>query len=466
MTDDFILMLEDGSGATLTTTAVFMEKMMAKRTKNVGDDGERGELLMDVENDDVARRDAWFPGSQSADTKCSSAEFDESDESGGEQNVGLRFDKKRRLSIGGRANNRPLFTESIDSELDDRRLRRQIANCNERRRMQSINAGFQALRQLLPRKDGDKMSKAAILAATAEFIHSLLKEKDKLMEENCAAITKKRRLDTEDSPKTILREEGVGPNVIDCLRTIGNLRNSLQKETQLRMAFEKEMAELRCQLHLSTPSLTVGVLPSFPSPRSTADFSSNSSSSPSSNAAGAFLTPPSDMANKREDLLIELVRQREEQQQLFRPTPVHPSDVQLLTSVITTLASVPPNGLALQQQPDDGTVFMSTNESPIGRKAEAPQPMALMGNHQAATTFGTTRPLFVVQQQTVGSADEFNPAERMGAESSAATISQQNLQALVLAIQHLEGSTIASSPVRNGHPSVVTSPIDSDLVVQ
>lgn len=43
--------------------------------------------------------------------------------------------------------------------VDDKRLRRQIANCNERRRMQSINAGFQALRQLLPHKDGEKMSK-------------------------------------------------------------------------------------------------------------------------------------------------------------------------------------------------------------------------------------------------------------------------------------------------------------------
>lgn len=45
--------------------------------------------------------------------------------------------------------------------LDDRKLRRQIANCNERRRMQSINAGFQALRSLLPRKDGEKMSKVS-----------------------------------------------------------------------------------------------------------------------------------------------------------------------------------------------------------------------------------------------------------------------------------------------------------------
>lgn len=41
---------------------------------------------------------------------------------------------------------------SSENNLEDRRLRRQIANCNERRRMQSINAGFQALRQFLPQR--------------------------------------------------------------------------------------------------------------------------------------------------------------------------------------------------------------------------------------------------------------------------------------------------------------------------
>lgn len=45
------------------------------------------------------------------------------------------------------------------SGVDDKKIRRQIANCNERRRMQSINAGFQTLRQLLPKKDGEKISK-------------------------------------------------------------------------------------------------------------------------------------------------------------------------------------------------------------------------------------------------------------------------------------------------------------------
>lgn len=45
---------------------------------------------------------------------------------------------------------------------DEKKMRRQIANSNERRRMQSINAGFQSLRQLLPHHEGEKLSKVRI----------------------------------------------------------------------------------------------------------------------------------------------------------------------------------------------------------------------------------------------------------------------------------------------------------------
>ena len=38
-------------------------------------------------------------------------------------------------------------------------MKREIANLNERRRMQSINAGFRTLKSLIPRTDGDKLSK-------------------------------------------------------------------------------------------------------------------------------------------------------------------------------------------------------------------------------------------------------------------------------------------------------------------
>lgn len=41
----------------------------------------------------------------------------------------------------------------------DKHLKRQIANCNERKRMQSINTGFVALRAQMPHIQGEKLSK-------------------------------------------------------------------------------------------------------------------------------------------------------------------------------------------------------------------------------------------------------------------------------------------------------------------
>ncbi|XP_055682119.1 uncharacterized protein LOC129789363 [Lutzomyia longipalpis] len=64
---------------------------------------------------------------------------------------------------------------------NDKKMRRQIANSNERRRMQSINAGFQSLRLLLPHHEGEKLSKAAILQQTAEFVYNLEQDKSRLM---------------------------------------------------------------------------------------------------------------------------------------------------------------------------------------------------------------------------------------------------------------------------------------------
>ena len=63
---------------------------------------------------------------------------------------------------------------------DDKRKRRAIANSNERRRMQSINAGFQTLKSLIPHSSGEKLSKACILQRSADFMQFLSNEKDKL----------------------------------------------------------------------------------------------------------------------------------------------------------------------------------------------------------------------------------------------------------------------------------------------
>lgn len=45
---------------------------------------------------------------------------------------------------------------------NEKKMRREIANSNERRRMQSINAGFQSLRSLLPHHEGEKLSKVSL----------------------------------------------------------------------------------------------------------------------------------------------------------------------------------------------------------------------------------------------------------------------------------------------------------------
>ena len=61
---------------------------------------------------------------------------------------------------------------------EERRVRRQIANSNERRRMQSINNGFMSLRTIIPDGHDEKLSKAAVLQQTAAYVRQL--EKDKL----------------------------------------------------------------------------------------------------------------------------------------------------------------------------------------------------------------------------------------------------------------------------------------------
>lgn len=53
----------------------------------------------------------------------------------------------------------------------EKRIRREIANSNERRRMQSINAGFQSLKSLLPHHEGEKLSKVRRTYVTDERIN-------------------------------------------------------------------------------------------------------------------------------------------------------------------------------------------------------------------------------------------------------------------------------------------------------
>ncbi|CAF4130734.1 unnamed protein product [Rotaria magnacalcarata] len=96
---------------------------------------------------------------------------------------------QRRLSSNNSTSSGHVSRLSADmtpnSQLEqEKRVRREIANSNERRRMQSINSGFQNLKVLIPHSCGEKLSKACILQRAADHIKSLENEKLKLQSQN------------------------------------------------------------------------------------------------------------------------------------------------------------------------------------------------------------------------------------------------------------------------------------------
>ncbi|VVC89967.1 transcription factor AP-4 [Leptidea sinapis] len=159
----------------------------------------------------------------------------------------------------------------------EKRIRREIANSNERRRMQSINAGFQALRTLLPRHEGEKLSKAAILQQTAEYIYSLEQEKTRLLSQNCQLKRllnqheggeiplKKRKSEiishvpsiipdsTDDKAKSISPE----PVAVITVSSVpqkketdnGEIKVQLERERRLRRLLEERLSALEAQIY-------------------------------------------------------------------------------------------------------------------------------------------------------------------------------------------------------------------------
>ncbi|XP_021171131.2 transcription factor AP-4 isoform X2 [Fundulus heteroclitus] len=160
------------------------------------------------------------------------------------------FRKTEKEVIGGLCSlaNIPLTPETARDQ--ERRIRREIANSNERRRMQSINAGFQSLKTLIPHSDGEKLSKAAILQQTAEYIFTLEQEKTRLLQQNSqlkriiqelsGSSPKRRRAEEKD--------EGIGsPDILeeekteDLRREMIELRQQLEKERTIRMMLEDQV---------------------------------------------------------------------------------------------------------------------------------------------------------------------------------------------------------------------------------
>ncbi|XP_038214959.1 transcription factor AP-4 isoform X1 [Zerene cesonia] len=164
----------------------------------------------------------------------------------------------------------------------EKRIRREIANSNERRRMQSINAGFQALRTLLPRHEGEKLSKAAILQQTAEYIYSLEQEKTRLLSQNCQLKRllnqheggeiplKKRKSEIiahvpsiipDSTDDTITNTRSPEPVAVITVSSMpqkkdpenGELLVQLERERQLRRLLEERLSALEVQIYPEAP---------------------------------------------------------------------------------------------------------------------------------------------------------------------------------------------------------------------
>ncbi|KAM6155324.1 transcription factor AP-4 isoform 4-T4 [Rhynchocyon petersi] len=182
------------------------------------------------------------------------------------------FRKTEKEVIGGLCSlaNIPLTPETQRDQ--ERRIRREIANSNERRRMQSINAGFQSLKTLIPHTDGEKLSKAAILQQTAEYIFSLEQEKTRLLQQNAqlkrfiqelsGSSPKRRRAEDKD--------EGIGSPDIwedekaeDLRREMIELRQQLDKERSVRMMLEEQLLPPPAPTH--HPTVIVPAPPPPPS---------------------------------------------------------------------------------------------------------------------------------------------------------------------------------------------------------
>ena len=142
--------------------------------------------------------------------------------------------------------------------------------------MQSINTGFNSLRTMLPKHDGEKLSKAAILQHTAEYIDSLEQEKTRLLAQqhqlkrlvtsiiNGQAdikdlhehqLLKKIKIehhnDNDSSDEGICNASPIeAMDSTDDLKTeLIEVRKTVDRERKLRMQLEETIKTLETQLH-------------------------------------------------------------------------------------------------------------------------------------------------------------------------------------------------------------------------
>ncbi|OXA39080.1 Helix-loop-helix protein 11 [Folsomia candida] len=105
----------------------------------------------------------------------------------------------------------------------ERAIRRNVANLNERRRMHSINDGFDVLRNYLPGQGRENLSKAAVLQQTAELVAQLLEERNAVANNDTYGVVKQDR----DEMPVLIPQVRVPPG----LESIPSIKRKVSKGT-------------------------------------------------------------------------------------------------------------------------------------------------------------------------------------------------------------------------------------------
>jgi len=122
--------------------------------------------------------------------------------------------------------------------------------------MQSINAGFSSLRTLLPHHEGEKLSKAAILQQTSDYIYSLEQEKTRLLSQNCQLkrllgqtqhMVEADETDSGPAPKRRLIDTGQ-KLLFEENDEISEIQNKYERERRTRMLLEDKIRTLENQI--------------------------------------------------------------------------------------------------------------------------------------------------------------------------------------------------------------------------
>jgi transcription factor AP-4 len=294
-------------------------------------------------------------------------------------------------------------------QTSEKRIRREIANSNERRRMQSINAGFSSLRNLLPHHEGEKLSKAAILQQTAEYIYSLEQEKTRLLSQNCQLkrllgqtqhVMETDEIDSGPAPKRRLIDTGQKLLFEEENEEIAEIQNKYERERRTRMQLEEKINTLMSQ------------------------FGSGAQGIVTSRSSGLtdMSVAPVNLENFPLDGRVEII----ESVGGLGQTILAPADKKGMETIIFQTTS--------------GDKLPSIIQVKDGSKVEVAHLPRLPEFVSADGSAGTALEITSVQDPETGATRQYILTTQMGSDSGPS----KNLETIVEAIRHLEGDHLFS----------------------